>query len=125
MPLPITLAHTPPTREELDGGTNDTKSLRNAVRLIEQAESTTQNCERPWQRVSEDENETELKGTIVSVSSYTSMHSSAVGSSPLRRGSSSQGTSLMTAMYAEVLQGEPYFRMIILRLAKVHFSSAA
>jgi hypothetical protein len=51
---------------------NRTKSLLNAVRLIEQAESTTQNCERSRPGVREEEKATELKGTLTSVSSYSS-----------------------------------------------------
>jgi hypothetical protein len=42
-PLPLTSTPTPPTREGAEGGKNVTKSLRNEVKLIEHAESTTQN----------------------------------------------------------------------------------
>jgi hypothetical protein len=60
---------------------NRTKSLLNAVRLIEQAKSTTQNSERLRPRVREEEKATELKGTLTSVSSYSSVHSSRGGQS--------------------------------------------
>jgi hypothetical protein len=55
------------------GGVNVTTSPRNAVKLIEQAESTTLNCERSRPGVRKDENATELKGTLTSVSSYSSV----------------------------------------------------
>jgi hypothetical protein len=98
------------------------KSLRNAVKLIEQAESTTQYCEmsQPW--VLDDENATEVKGTLTSVSSYSSAQSSRVG----RLSVSSVGTSLSrgACAYAEppVL---PHFMTIIFRLARVHFRKAS
>jgi hypothetical protein len=41
MPLPLTSTPTPPTREVTEGGSNVTKSLRKAVKLIEHAESIT------------------------------------------------------------------------------------
>jgi hypothetical protein len=40
------------------GGVNVTKSPRNAVKLIKQAKSSTQNCERSRPGVREDENAT-------------------------------------------------------------------
>jgi hypothetical protein len=51
------------------GGENFTKSSRNAVRLIEQAESTTQKSDRLRLGAREDENATELKGILTSSSS--------------------------------------------------------
>jgi hypothetical protein len=36
---------TPPTPKDPEGGSNVAKSLRKALKLIERAESTTQNCE--------------------------------------------------------------------------------
>jgi hypothetical protein len=39
-PLRLTSAQTPPTRERVEGGVNVEKTLRNAVKLIEHAEST-------------------------------------------------------------------------------------
>jgi hypothetical protein len=100
---------------------NVAKSLRNAVKLIEKAESTTQNCERSRHGVREDENATELKGTLTSVSSYSYVQSSSVG----RLSSSSAGTSLSKAACAEAEPlGVPYFLTIIFRLAMVHFKRA-
>jgi hypothetical protein len=72
------------------GGVNVAKSLRNAVKLIEQAESATQNCERSRPSVREDENATELKGTLTSVSSHSFVQSSRVG----RLSASTAGTLL-------------------------------
>jgi hypothetical protein len=76
-PLPLTSTPTPPTRE--GGGVNVAKSPRNAVKFIEQAESTTENCGRSRPGVREDENATKLKGTLTSVSSYSYVQSSRVG----------------------------------------------
>jgi hypothetical protein len=61
-PLPLTSTLAPPTREGEEGEANVTKSIQNAVKLIEEAESTTQNCERSRPRAREDENTKELKG---------------------------------------------------------------
>jgi hypothetical protein len=101
---------------------NAAKSPRNAVRLIEQAESTTQNCERSRPGVREDENATELKGTLTSVSSFSYAQSSSVG----RLSLSSTVTSLnMTACGEAEPPGVPYFWMIIFRLARVHLMRAS
>jgi hypothetical protein len=75
---------------------NVAKSPRNADKFIDQAESTTQNCDRSRPGVREDENATELKGTLTSVSSYSSVQSSRVG----RRSVSSAVTSLSRAACA-------------------------
>jgi hypothetical protein len=77
-PLPLTSTPTPPSREGAEE-VNVAKLPRNAVKFIEQAESTTHNRERSRPGVKEDENATELKGTLTSVSSYSSMQSSRVG----------------------------------------------
>jgi hypothetical protein len=66
-PLPLTSTPTPPTRERVEGGVNVKKSLRNAVKMIDRAESTTQNCERSRPKVMDDEKATELKETLNSV----------------------------------------------------------
>jgi hypothetical protein len=69
VPLPWTSTPTPPTPKRPEGGSNVTKSLRNAVRLIDQAESTAQNEERSRPGVSEDEKANELEEILTSVSS--------------------------------------------------------
>jgi hypothetical protein len=121
-PLPLTSTPTPPTREGAEGGVNVAKSFRNAVKLIEQAESTTQNWERSQPGVREDEKATELKGTLTSVSSYSYVQSSRVG----RMSASLAETSLKRAACEEAEpQGVPYFWTIIFRLARVHFRRAS
>jgi hypothetical protein len=67
------------------------------VKLIEQAESTTQDCERLRPGVREEEKARELKGTLTSVSSYSSVHSSRVG----KLSESSAGASLNRAACEE------------------------
>jgi hypothetical protein len=92
------------------------KSPRNAVKLIEQAKSITQNCDRSRPGVREDENATELKGTLTSVSSYAYVQSSRVG----RLLVASAVTSLSRAACAKAEPlGMPYFSMIIFRVAGV------
>jgi hypothetical protein len=101
---------------------NVTKSPRNAVKLIEQAESTTHNCERSRPGVRENENATELKGTLTSVSSYSSVQSSRVG----KPSASSAVTSLtMTASGEAEPPWVPYFWIIIFRLARVRLRRAS
>jgi hypothetical protein len=60
-----------PAWEDPEGGSNDMKSPRNAVRLIKLSESTIHNWERsrPWVR--EDENATEMQEVVISMSSYS------------------------------------------------------
>jgi hypothetical protein len=103
--LPWTLAPTPPMREEPEGGSNVTKSPRNALRLIEQAESTTLNSERSRPGVREEKKATELKEKLTYVSSYTSKHSSRVGTSSGAGGGegSAWEASLMRAACAEAV----------------------
>jgi hypothetical protein len=83
--MPLTSTPTPPTREGAEGGMNVAKSPRIAVKLIEQAESTTLNCERSRPGVREDEKATKLKGALTSVSSYSCLQSSRVDNCQCRR----------------------------------------
>jgi hypothetical protein len=76
---------------------NATKSRRNAVKLIEQAESATQDRESSRPCVREDEKGTELKGTLTYVSSYSFEQTSRVG----RMSTSSAETSLSKAACAK------------------------
>jgi mRNA-degrading endonuclease toxin of MazEF toxin-antitoxin module len=118
----LTSTPTPPTRERVEGGVNVEKSLRNAVKLMENVESTTQCCKRSRLGVMDDEKATKLKGTLTSVSSSSSAQSSRVG----RLSYSSIGTSLKRApcVNAKPL-GVPYVLTIIFRLASVHFRRAS
>jgi hypothetical protein len=98
------------------------KSPRNEVKFIEQAESTTQNCESSRPGVREEENATKLQGTITYVSSYSSVQSSRVG----KPAGSSAVTSLSRAACAEAEPPRvPYFCMIIFRFARVHLRRAS
>jgi hypothetical protein len=101
---------------------NEAKSPQNADKLIKQAELTTQNCERSRPGVREDKNAIEVKGTLTSVSSYSSVQSSIVGKLSM----SSAVTSLSMAACAKAEpQGVPYLWMIIFRLARAHFRRAS
>jgi hypothetical protein len=62
--LPITATPTPRTRDEPEDGANLVKSLRKVVKVMEQAESTTQNWDRSRQGLRGDENATQQKETL-------------------------------------------------------------
>jgi hypothetical protein len=98
---------TNPAHARGSGGRGERREVPlNAVMLIKQAESTTQNREKSRPGVMEDEKATKLKGTLTSVSSYSSMQSSRVS----RLSASSAGTSLYRAACAEAEPpGVPYF----------------
>jgi hypothetical protein len=125
VPLPLTLTPTPPTRVELEGGSNVTKSSRQAVRLIEHAEPTTE-FERSRPGARGDEKATEQHERLTYVSSYTSEHSSRTGAS---RGASGEvfswERSLMWAECADARLLWPFFWTMSLRLASVHFRRAS
>jgi hypothetical protein len=114
-------------REEDKDGANVVKSLREAIKMMEQAKSTTQKWDRSWPGMREDDNATKMKGTLTYVLSYSTLHSSTVGMSGEEgKGELSGGTSLRKAVCVEaVAPGVPYFWMIILRLARVHFNKAS
>jgi hypothetical protein len=75
LPLPRTSTPTPPTRAAPEGGSKDKKSLRNAVRLMDQVESTTRSWERSRPGDADVENAIEQNVALTSVSSYSSIHS--------------------------------------------------
>jgi hypothetical protein len=107
-------------------GSKDTKSLRDAVRLMEQAESTTQKSERS--RPGDEDAEIAIEENVVptSVSSYSSVHSiskrPAPGASP---SVSYWGISLRRALWDACPLGAPYLWTIILGLARVRFNRAS
>jgi hypothetical protein len=126
VPLPSTSTPTPPTREVPEGGSKDTKSQRNSVKLMEKAESTTQNFKRPRPGGVEAENAIVQNVVPASVSSYSSMHSISHGPAPGASPYVSDGCmSLCRALWDACPLGAPYFLIIILRLARVHFKRAS